>query len=134
MITDHHRTKALTHTHTVGAQAALFAVVSAAEVLSSSIEGAEGAEGPGDQAAATNIAHTLLQLLLHLSSLSPSLGQSSGRIQLVELQLMRTLAPALMHHLATSGGQAQVSYGCCCACRFCMLVRMWAACMQLLSI
>ena len=90
-------------------QAALFAIVSAAEVLSSSIEGAEGGESPDDEEAAQDVADTLLQLLLRLSSLSTSLGDSSARVQLVELQLMQTVAPALMHHLARQGGQAQVS-------------------------
>ena len=89
-------------------QAALFAIVSAAEVLSSSIEGAEGGESPDDEGAAQDVADTLLQLLLRLSSLSTSLGGSSARVQLVELQLMQTVAPALMHHLATQGSQAQV--------------------------
>ena len=86
-------------------QAALFAIVSAAEVLSSSIE---GRESPDDEEAAQDVADTLLQLLLRLSSLSTSLGDSSARVQLVELQLMQTVAPALMHYLATQGGQAQV--------------------------
>ena len=89
-------------------QAALLAIVAAAEVLSNTIEGAEGADGPEDEAAAQGVAATRLQLLLHLSSLSSRLCQHAARIQLVELQLMQTLAPALMRHLATTGGQAQV--------------------------
>ena len=89
-------------------QAALVAIVAASEVISSSIEGAEGADGPEDETAAQGIANTILQLLLHLSSKSSSLGQCADRIQLVELEVMQTLAPALMHHLAATGGQAQV--------------------------
>ena len=79
--------------------------------MSISIEGAEGADGPGDEAAAERVASTLLHLLLCLSAL-PNLRDSGARIQLVELQLMETVAPALMHHLATAGGQPLVS---CCA-------------------
>ena len=89
-------------------QAALVAIAAASEVISSSIEGAEGADGPEDETAAQGIANTILQLLLHLSSTSSSLGQCAARIQLVELEVMQTLAPALMHHLAATGGQAQV--------------------------
>ena len=89
-------------------QAALVAIVAACEVISSSIDGAEGADGPEDKTAAQGIANTILQLLLHLSSKSSSLGQCAARIQLVELEVMQTLAPALMHHLAATGGQAQV--------------------------
>lgn len=89
-------------------QAALVAIVAASEVISSSIEGTEGADGPEDETAAQGIANTILQLLLHLSSNSSSLGQCAARIQLVELEVMQTLAPALMHHLAATGGQAQV--------------------------
>ncbi|DBB03975.1 TPA: hypothetical protein ACH3X1_013041 [Trebouxia sp. C0004] len=88
-------------------EAVLVAIVAAAEVISSSIEGAEGADGPQDETAAQRIANTILQLLLHLSSWSSSLGQCAARIQLVELEVMQTLAPALMHHLAATGGQAQ---------------------------
>lgn len=90
-------------------QAALFAIASAAEVLSSCIEGPEGAEGPADEATAASVAQSLLQLLLQLSAVSSGLGHSRERIQLLELLLMQTLAPALMQHLAFTGGQAQVS-------------------------
>ena len=86
-------------------QAALVALVSAAEPLSSSIEGAEGADGPADEASAERIAGTLLQLLPQLSAVV----QGTARIQLLELQVMEGLAPAFMHHLAMTGGQAQVS-------------------------
>ena len=92
-------------------QAALFALVSASETLSSSIEGTEGADGPADEPAAARIAGILLQLLPQLSAVGQgtSMGQGSSRIQQLELQLMEGLAPALMHHLAITGGQAQVS-------------------------
>ena len=93
-------------------QAALLAIASAAEALSSCIEGAEGAEGPADEAAAESVAQRLLQLLLHLSAGSPSLTHSKERVQLLELLLMQSLAPALMRHLASTGGQAQVSWPC----------------------
>lgn len=93
-------------------QAALFAITSAADVLSRCIEGGEGADGPADEAAAGSVAHTLLQLLLHLSAASSALPHSHERIQLLELLLMQTLAPVLMRHLASSGGQAQVSLPC----------------------
>ncbi|DBA67383.1 TPA: hypothetical protein ACH3X2_001674 [Trebouxia sp. C0005] len=88
-------------------QATLIAVVAASEVISGSIEGAEGADGPEDETAAQGIANTILQLLLVLSSKSSSLGQYAAGIQLVELEVMQTLAPALMHNLAATGGQAQ---------------------------
>ena len=90
-------------------QAALFAIASAAEVLSSCIEGAEGADGPADEATAASVAQSLLQLLLQLSAVSSSLPHSRERIQLLELLLMQTLAPALMQYLASTEGQAQVS-------------------------
>ncbi len=104
-------------------QAALVAIVAASEVISGSIEGAEGADGPEDETAAQGTANTILQLLLHLSSQSSSLGQCAARIQLVELEVMQTLAPALMHHLAATGGQAQVRlcYACTKDCN-CMLI------------
>lgn len=90
-------------------QAALFAIASAAEVLSRCIEGTEGADGPADEATAGNVADSLLQLLLHLSAATASLPHSRDQIQLLELLLMQTLAPALMQHLASLGLQAQVS-------------------------
>ena len=90
-------------------QAALIATTAAAEVLSSSIEGEEGAEGPADEAAAQAVAQILLQLLVRLSAVKGSSeGADTGRLQLLKLQLMQSLAPALMRHLATTGGQAQV--------------------------
>ena len=88
-------------------QAALFAIASAAEVLIRCIEGGEGADGPADEATAASVAGSLLQLLLHLSAASTSLPHSRERIQLLELLLMQTLAPALMHHLADSEAEAQ---------------------------
>lgn len=107
-------------------QATLIAVVAASEVISGSIEGAEGADGPEDETAAQGIANTILQLLLVLSSKSSSLGQYAAGIQLVELEVMQTLAPALMHNLAATGGQAQVRL--CDAhtkdCK-CMLITRW---------
>lgn len=86
----------------------MFAITSAAEVLSRCVEGGEGADGPADEAAAASVAQSLLQLLMHLSAASPSLAHCRERIQLLELVLMQTLAPALMHHLASTGTQAQV--------------------------
>ena len=92
------------------AQAALFAITSAAEVLSRCIEGGEGGDGPADEAAAASVAQLLLQLLLHLSAASTSLAHSSReRVHLLELLLMQTMAPTLMHHVAgTNVAQAQV--------------------------
>lgn len=91
-------------------QAALIAITAASEVLSSSIEGEEGAEGPADEATGQVVAQILLQLLMHLSAVKVSNeGPGQGRLQLLKLQLMQSLAPALMRHLATTGGQAQVS-------------------------
>lgn len=91
-------------------QAALIAITSAAGVLSSSIEGEEGAERPADESTAQNVAQTLLQLLLHLSAVKDGNSRVTGhaRLQLLKLELMQALAPALMQHLATTGGQAQV--------------------------
>ena len=90
-------------------QAALFAITSAAEVLSRCIEGGEGGDGPADEAAAANVAQLLLQLLLHLSAASTSLAHSRERVHLLELLLMQLLAPTLMHHVAdTNVAQAQV--------------------------
>lgn len=90
-------------------QAALFAITSAAEVLSRCIEGGEGADGPADEAAAASVAQLLLQLLLHLSAASTSLAHSRERVHLLELLLMQMLAPTLMHHVAgIDVAQAQV--------------------------
>ena len=89
-------------------QAALFAIASAAEVLSRCIEGSEGADGPADEATAGSVADSLLHLLLHLSPATASLAHGRDQIRLLELLLMQTLAPALMHHLADHGAQAQV--------------------------
>lgn len=91
-------------------QAALIAITSAAEVLSTTIEGEEGAEGPVDAAAAQATAQTLLQLLLHLSVVKDSSG--CARLQLLKLDLMQSLAPALMRHLATTGADSQVCFAC----------------------
>lgn len=90
-------------------QAALFAITSAAEVLSRCIEGGEGADGPADEAASASVAQLVLQLLLHLSTASTTLADSRERVHLLELLLMQTLAPTLMHHVAgTNVAQAQV--------------------------
>ncbi|KAL3139646.1 Nuclear import receptor [Trebouxia sp. C0009 RCD-2024] len=88
-------------------EAALFAIASAAEVLSRCIEGSEGADGPADEATAGSVADSLLHLLLHLSPATASLAHSRDQIRLLELLLMQTLAPALMRHLADHGAQAQ---------------------------
>lgn len=91
-------------------QAVLIAITAASEVLSSCIEGEEGAEGPADEATGQAVAQILLQLLVCLSAAKGSSGGAGqGRLQLLKLQLMQSLAPALMRHLATTGGQAQVS-------------------------
>ena len=88
-------------------QAALFAITTAAEVVSKCIEGSEGADEPADEAAAGSVADSLLQLLLHLAAATASLAHSREQIRLLELLLMQTLAPALMHHLADHEAQAQ---------------------------
>lgn len=93
-------------------QAALIAITSAGEAISSSIEGQEGADGPADEGRAQAVAQALLQLLVHMSHHSPSSGSQAGqgRLHILQLELLQSLAPALMQHLAASGGQAQV---CC---------------------
>lgn len=96
---------------------ALIVITSASEVLSSSIEGEEGADGPADEATAQAVAQTLLQLLLHLSAVKGSSeGTGQARLQVWKLELMQSLAPALMRHLASTEGQAQVRRRPCVTC------------------